>query len=162
MCTRSGRTIGGRSRWRRRSARRRPRSIRSRKRRRSNRRAMTEPKTTSIEVNGYSCRVWTAGSGPKLGFLAGFGGLPKWIPFLDALAKERTVIVPSLPGFPGGERGHSVLDNHLDWVLAAHELVRKAGLDGADLAGCGIGSSFAAEIAAIWPQSARRLALIAP
>jgi len=121
-----------------------------------------EPESLSVEINGFSCRVWTKGNGPKLGFLAGFGGLPRWIPFLDALARERTVIVPSLPGFPGGERGHSVLDNHLDWVLAAHELVRKAGLDGADLVGSSVGGSLAAEIAAIWPGSVRRLALIAP
>lgn len=123
---------------------------------------MTDPATTTVDINGFSCRVWTAGNGPKLGFLAGFGGLPRWIPFLDALAKERTVVVPSLPGFPGGDRGHTVLDNHLDWVLAAHELIRKAGLDGADLAGSGPGGSLAAEIAAIWPGSVRRLALIAP
>jgi pimeloyl-ACP methyl ester carboxylesterase len=123
---------------------------------------MLEPQTSSVDINGFPCRVWTKGSGPKLGFLAGFGGLPRWIPFLDALALERTVVVPSLPGFPGGERGHSVLDNHLDWVLAAHELVRRAGLDGADLAGSGPGGSLAAEIAAIWPGSVRRLALIAP
>ena len=49
---------------------------------------MPEPKTSTVEVNGFSCRVWTAGSGPKLGFLAGFGGLPKWMPFLDALARQ--------------------------------------------------------------------------
>ena len=116
----------------------------------------------TVEINGFSCRVWQKGSGPKLGFLAGFGGLPRWIPFLDALAKERTVIVPSLPGFPGGERGHTVLDSHLDWVLAAHELLRKAGLDGADLAGSSVGGSLAAEVAAIWPGSVKRLALIAP
>ena len=106
--------------------------------------------------------MWKKGSGPKLGFLAGFGGLPKWIPFLDRLAEQRTVIVPSLPGFPGGDRGHTVLDSHLDWVLAAHELIRKAGLDGADLAGSSVGGSLAAEIAAIWPGSVKRLALIAP
>jgi pimeloyl-ACP methyl ester carboxylesterase len=123
---------------------------------------VTEPETSTVELNGFSCRVWTKGSGPKLGFLAGFGGLPRWVPFLDALARERTVIVPSLPGFPGGERGHSVLDNHLDWVLAAHRLVQLAGLDGADLAGSSVGGSLAAEIAAIWPTSVRRLALIAP
>jgi pimeloyl-ACP methyl ester carboxylesterase len=123
---------------------------------------MTEPEITTVELNGFSCRVWWKGSGPKLGFLAGYGGLPRWIPFLDALAAERTVIVPSLPGFPGGDRGHSVLDSHLDWVLAAHELLRKAGLDGADLAGSSVGGSLAAEIAAIWPGSVKRLALIAP
>src|SRR6266851_292859 len=123
---------------------------------------MAEPETTTVELNGFSSRVWRKGSGPKLGFLAGFGGLPRWIPFLDALAQERTVIVPSLPGFPGGERGHSVLDSHLDWVLAAHLLVHRAGLDGADLVGSSVGGSLAAEIAAIWPTSVRRLALIAP
>jgi pimeloyl-ACP methyl ester carboxylesterase len=123
---------------------------------------MAEPETTAVELNGFSCRVWQKGSGPKLGFFAGLGGLPRWTPFLDVLARERTVIVPSLPGFPGGERGHTVLDSHLDWVLAAHELVRKAGLDGADLVGSSVGGSLAAEIAAIWPAAVRRLVLIAP
>jgi pimeloyl-ACP methyl ester carboxylesterase len=123
---------------------------------------MPEPQASIVEVNGFSYRVWTAGSGPKLGFLAGFGGLPRWIPFLDALARERTVIVPSLPGFPGGERGHAALDSHLDWVLAVRQLLLQAGLDGADLAASSAGASLAAEIAAIWPQSVKRLALIAP
>ncbi|MBV8888701.1 MAG: alpha/beta hydrolase [Alphaproteobacteria bacterium] len=123
---------------------------------------MTEPQTTTVEINGFSCRVWQAGSGPKLGFLAGFGGLPKWVPFLDALALERTVIVPSLPGFPGGERGHTVLDSHLDWVLATRRLLIAAGLDGADLAGSSVGGSLAAEMAALWPGSVRRLALVSP
>ena len=72
------------------------------------------------------------------------------------------MIVPSLPGFPGGDRGHTVLDSHLDWVLAVRQLLEKAGLDGADLAGSSVGGSLAAEIAAIWPRSVRRLALIAP
>jgi pimeloyl-ACP methyl ester carboxylesterase len=123
---------------------------------------MSEPRTISVDINGFPARVWQQGEGPKLGFLAGFGGLPRWIPFLDALARERTVIVPSLPGFPGGDRGHTVLDSHLDWVLAVRQLLQKVGLDGADLAGGSVGGSFVAEIAAIWPQSVRRLALVAP
>jgi pimeloyl-ACP methyl ester carboxylesterase len=122
----------------------------------------SELETYSVDLNGFSSRVWKKGEGPKLGFLAGFGGLPRWIPFLDILARERTVIIPSLPGFPGGERGHTVLDSHLDWMLAVRHLLQKAGLDGADLAGSSVGGSFAAEIAAIWPGSVRRLALIAP
>ena len=55
---------------------------------------MSEPETLTIDVNGVSTRVWRKGSGPKLGFLAGFGGLPRWVPFLDELATSRTVIVP--------------------------------------------------------------------
>lgn len=123
---------------------------------------MSDPVTTAVEVNGFSCRVWTKGSGPKLGFLAGFGGLPRWVPFLDALAKSRTVIVPSLPGYPGGGLGHTVLDTHIDWVLAVRQIVEKAGLVGSDLLGASVGGSFAAEMAAIFPGHVRKLALIAP
>jgi len=121
-----------------------------------------EPATLTVSVNGFATRVWRKGSGPKIGFLAGFGGLPRFIPFLDRLAQKRTVIVPSLPGYPGGERGHSVLDNHLDWVLAVRQLIDAAELAGADLVGSSVGASFAAELAAIWPERVRRLALIAP
>jgi len=123
---------------------------------------VSEPETLTVDVNGFSTRVWRKGSGPKLGFLAGFGGLPRWVPFLDKLAEKRTVIVPSLPGFPGGERGHSVLDNQLDWVLAIRELMLKADLIGADLAASSVGGALAAEMAAIWPDSVKKLALIAP
>ncbi len=123
---------------------------------------MSEPETLTVDVNGFATRIWRKGSGPKLGFLAGFGGLPRWVPFLDELAKSRTVIVPSLPGFPGGDRGHTVLDTHLDWLLAVHELLGKAGLHGADLVGSSVGGSLAAEMAALWPDSVRRLVLIAP
>ena len=123
---------------------------------------VSEPQTSMVEINSFSSRVWRKGAGPKLGFLAGFGGLPRWIPLLDALARERTVIVPSLPGFPGGDRGHTVLDSHLDWVLAVRHLLQKSGLEGADLAASSVGASFAAEVAAVWPAAVRRLALIAP
>jgi len=122
---------------------------------------MSAPNSSTVELNGFQARVWTKGSGPKLGFLAGYGGLPNWLPFLDKLAEKRTVIVPSLPGFPGAA-GHDVLDTHLDWVIAVRQLLDKAGLAGADLVGSSVGASFAAEVAAIWPDSVRKLALIAP
>lgn len=123
---------------------------------------MSDPETLTLDVNGFTTRVWRKGAGPRLGFLAGFGGLPRFVPFLEELAKHRTVIVPSLPGFPGGDRGHTVLDTHLDWVLAVREILVKSDLIGADLAGSSVGGSLAAEVAAIWPDAVRRLALIAP
>jgi len=123
---------------------------------------VSEPATSTIDINGYATRVWRKGKGEAIGFLAGYGGLPRWVPFLDRLAERRTVIVPSLPGFPGGDRGHAVLDTHLDWVLAVRDLIDKAGLAGADLVGSSVGGSFAAEVAAIWPEKVKRLALIAP
>jgi abhydrolase domain-containing protein 6 len=122
---------------------------------------MTEPTASTVEINGFPCRVWRKGRGAKLGFLAGFGGLPRWIPFLDRLAEQREVVVSSLPGFPGAT-GHTLLDSHLDWALAVRHLLAESGLAGADLAGSSVGASFAAEVAAIWPESVRRLALIAP
>lgn len=123
---------------------------------------MSDPEALTIDINGFPTRVWRKGSGPKLGFLAGYGGLPRWIPFLDALAESRTVIVPSLPGFPGGDRGHTVLDTHLDWVLAVREILARSDLLGADLAGSSIGGSLVADFAAIWPHDVRRIALVAP
>jgi pimeloyl-ACP methyl ester carboxylesterase len=122
---------------------------------------VSQPSTTTVEVNGFPCRVWSKGQGPKLGFLAGLGGLPRWLPFLDELAKTRTVIAPSLPGYPGAT-GHTVLDSHLDWVLAVRQLIDKSGLAGADLVGASVGGAFAAEMAAIFPGLVAKLALIAP
>jgi pimeloyl-ACP methyl ester carboxylesterase len=123
---------------------------------------VSDPETSTIEVNGFPTRVWRKGAGPKTGFLAGFGGLPRWVPFLEDLAQSRSVIVPSLPGFPGGDRGHSVLDSHLDWLLAVREILDQAGLAGADLIGSSVGASLAAEVAALWPATIRKLVLIAP
>jgi len=42
------------------------------------------------------------------------------------------------------------------------EILDKAGLAGADLAGSSVGASLAAEMAALWPDSVHKLALIAP
>ena len=122
---------------------------------------MNDPQTLTVDVNGFPCRVWRKGTGPVLGWLAGFGGLPRWTPFLEALAQKRTVVVPSLPGFPGAT-GHTVLDNHLDWILAVRQLLAKAGLDGVDLGGGSVGGSFAAEMAAIFPGQVKRLVLLSP
>jgi pimeloyl-ACP methyl ester carboxylesterase len=122
---------------------------------------LSEPTTTTIDINGHPCRVWTKGTGPKLGWLAGLGGLPRWVPFLDEVARTRTVVVPSLPGFPGAT-GHNLLDTHLDWVIAVRQVIEKSGLHGADLAGSSVGGSFVAEMAALWPDSVRRIAMVAP
>jgi pimeloyl-ACP methyl ester carboxylesterase len=101
------------------------------------------------------------GRGSRIGFLAGFGGLPRWIPFLSRLAEQREVIVPSLPGYPGAT-GHTLLDSHLDWLLVVRELLRKSGLEGAALAGSSVGGSFVAEVAALWPSYVKSIAVVAP
>lgn len=122
---------------------------------------MSEPESRTVDVNGQPCRIWEKGSGEPLGILTGIGGAPRWTPFMETLSAERRVIVPSLPGFPGG-LGHDILDSHLDWMIAANELLVGAGLVGADLVGISVGGAVAADAAAIWPSLARRLALISP
>jgi pimeloyl-ACP methyl ester carboxylesterase len=117
-----------------------------------------------VEVNGLPCRVWEKGEGRKLFYLPGVAGLPRWTGFLDKLAETRRVVAPSLPGYPGAE-GHDLLDSHLDWIVAALDLLAAAGADSGepiDLIGASIGGSFAAEIAAVCPALVRRLVLIAP
>lgn len=119
-------------------------------------------KEETIDVDGASVRVWRAGSGPKLTFLAGFAGLPKWTPFLDRLAEKRSLVVPSLPGFPGAAANHNDLDDHLDWIVATRRILIEADATGGELVGSSVGGALAAEIAALWPESVSRLTLIAP
>jgi pimeloyl-ACP methyl ester carboxylesterase len=119
------------------------------------------PSEFLAEVNGEPCRVWEQGDGPAVGYFAGFGGLPRWTPFLERLATGRRVVAPSLPGFPGG-LGHLKLDSQLDWILAARDLLVEADLDGAALVGTSVGGALAAEVAALWPDAVSRLVLIAP
>lgn len=123
---------------------------------------MDDVATEFVDINGAPCRIWRKGAGPALVFFPGHGGMPKWIPFLDTLAENFEVVAPSLPGFPGSG-GLRALDCHMDWVLAARDMVAGAGIgDNALLAGSGPGASMAAEIAALWPETVARLVLIAP
>jgi pimeloyl-ACP methyl ester carboxylesterase len=119
------------------------------------------PRERTVRVNGQPCRVWEAGQGEPLGWLAGLGGLVTWPPVLERLARHRRVIVPSLPGFPGA-LGHDQLDTHLDWLLAVRDLLNEAGLAEGDLAGVSVGGALAADVAAVWPHKVRKLVLVAP
>jgi len=122
---------------------------------------MREPAERAVEVNARPCRVWEAGRGERVGVLGGLVGFPRWSPFLDALAERRRVIVPSLPGFPGG-LGHDALDDLPDWVSATLDLLEASGLDGADLVGISAGGALAAEVAAFSCATLRRLVLVSP
>jgi pimeloyl-ACP methyl ester carboxylesterase len=115
-----------------------------------------------VSAHGLEARVWRKGSGPKLAYLAGFAGLPKWIPALDDLAAHCEVNAISLPGFPGGGSGHLQLDSLFEFALATHDLIDAAGCRGAVLMGASVGGALALEVAAIWPDSVGKLVLQAP
>jgi pimeloyl-ACP methyl ester carboxylesterase len=122
---------------------------------------MTAPAERTVRVNGRPCRVWEAGSGEPVAFLAGLGGAPRWSPFLAGLATRRRVVVPSLPGFPGG-LGHDLLDDTTDWIAATLDLLEGAGLARCDLVGASVGGMLAAEVAAFCRPLVQRLVLISP
>lgn len=119
------------------------------------------PSERTVVVNGEACRVWEKGHGAPVGFLAGLGGVPRWTPFLDALAEQHRVVVASLPGFPGSS-GHDRLDDHLDWITATLDLLCASGLEGTSLVGASVGGMLAAEVAALSPAMVGRLVLVAP
>jgi len=122
---------------------------------------MTDLKERYVETPSGPARVWEKGEGPLVGFFAGLGGLPRWLPALDLLAAEHKVVAPSLPGYPGGAP-YEHLDGHLDWILAAVDTLSASGAWGGDLIGCSVGGALAAEVAALRPDAVRRLVLIAP
>lgn len=122
---------------------------------------MKGPVERRVEVAGHPSRVWEKGEGAPLGLLGGLLAYPAWLPFLDALSARRRVVVPSLPGAPGGGPFRH-LDDLADWVAATLDLLEAAGLGGADLVGFGPGGALAAEVAAFAPAHVRRLVLVAP
>jgi pimeloyl-ACP methyl ester carboxylesterase len=123
---------------------------------------VTARRETAIKVGSTTCRVWEAGAGEPLAFVAGFRGTPKWTPFLSRLAERRRLVVPSLPGFPGAEPGHLDLDDHSDWVAATLDLLEGAGITGADIVAASVGAMLVADAAAFSRTLARRLVLIGP
>ena len=123
---------------------------------------MSAPRERRVKLGGEEVRILEQGEGEALGFLASFGGVGAWTPFLERLAERRRVIVPSLPGTPGGGSGFRSLDDLPDWLAATLDLLEAAGLEGADLLGHGVGGMLAAEVAALSRASVRRLVLLAP
>jgi pimeloyl-ACP methyl ester carboxylesterase len=126
---------------------------------------MSGIESSSVAVGGEPCRVLTsgAGAGETVGYLGGLKGVPTWLPFLDELARSRRVVVPSLPGFPGGApNSFRDLDDQLDWVAATLDLLEGAGLAGCDLIASSFSAMLAADVAAYAPGFVRRLVLIGP
>lgn len=58
---------------------------------------------TELKVRDVAVKLHRAGSGPKVLFLHGAGGVPQWVPFFDALSVHYDVIVPEHPGFGGSD-----------------------------------------------------------
>ena len=115
----------------------------------------------AVRLRGESVRVWEKGAGRTLGVLGGLLGFAHWTPFLEALAQRHRVVVPALPGHPGGGDFRQ-LDDLADFVTATLDLLDAADLEGADLVGLGPGATLAAECAVFSRTSVGKLVLVAP
>ena len=71
---------------------------------------MTEPRLHRRDQRLFLPRLAERAAGRSSAFSPASAGCRAGSRFSTRWREERTVIVPSLPGFPGGERGHTVLD----------------------------------------------------
>ena len=119
-------------------------------------------RTIAVWQGKVRIRVFSKGSGPALVFFHGPWGL-HWDPFLDELARTFTVYAPEHPGTtPDAPDDVYHLDGLWDLVLCYDELLTALGLESAAFLGHSFGGMVASELAAAYPDRARRLALIAP
>jgi pimeloyl-ACP methyl ester carboxylesterase len=115
----------------------------------------------SIRNGLFRTFVRTEGEGDTLLFLHGADGLRGWPPFLGSLARNFRVIAPDHPGF-GRSEGLEHVDDVVDLALYYTEFIAAMGLDQPYLMGHSLGGMIAAEVAAIAPDVASKLVLIAP
>jgi pimeloyl-ACP methyl ester carboxylesterase len=113
-----------------------------------------------VEAAGIAAELRRGGSGPPLLVIHGELGMPGWLESFAELARDRDVIVPSLPGYGGSTRP--------DWIMGIHDLAawitwfaRDLELrQPLDVIGCSMGGWAAAEIATVAPQFLRKLVLV--
>jgi pimeloyl-ACP methyl ester carboxylesterase len=124
--------------------------------------AGVEERTVTVWQGRVRMRVLSKGRGPALVFFHGPWGLT-WDPFLDQLAESFTVHAPEHPGTtPDAHDDIYHLDGLWDLVLCYEELMTALGITSAALVGHSFGGMVACELAAAYPDRARRQALIAP
>ena len=122
---------------------------------------MAERTESFVEIAGIRLEVIRMGRGRPLLLLHSEEALECDAPFLDDLAVDREVIIPSPPGFGRSQRP--------DWVSAPDdiayvylELIDRLGLRGIDVLGCSLGGWIALEMATKEPGAFSRMALVAP
>jgi pimeloyl-ACP methyl ester carboxylesterase len=107
---------------------------------------VAESAESFVDVAGIRLEVIRVGRGRPLLLLHGEEALEREAPFLDLLASDREVIMPSPPGFGRSQRP--------DWVSAPDDIayvylewLDRLGLRGIDVLGCSLGGWIALEMA---------------
>lgn len=109
----------------------------------------------------FEVYVWEEGTGTPLVFLHGFERHPGGAPFLQNLARDRQVIAPELPGY-GDSTGFAHFRDIHDVAFFHRALLKSLGHTRFDLIGHSLGGMFAAELAALAPESVGSLILVDP
>lgn len=100
-----------------------------------------------------------AGSGPRVLFLHDAGGDSLASPALDDLAGDHCVLVVDLPGY-GGSAVPTGMNRAADMASLLHAFLRGVHSQPAVVVGCSLGGWFAAELAALAPQTVAGLVLV--
>jgi pimeloyl-ACP methyl ester carboxylesterase len=113
-----------------------------------------------IATNGATIHVRSAGTGPAVVLLHGYGETgDMWVPLAAELARDHKVIVPDLRGLglsskPGAGFDKKTQAGDVRGVMAA------MGVEQADVVAHDIGNMVAFQFAAQYPERVRRLVLI--
>jgi pimeloyl-ACP methyl ester carboxylesterase len=115
----------------------------------------------TIKVAGTALVLVKGGAGKPLLMFHDELGYPGWMQWNEALAKERTLLIPLQPGFGKTPK--------LDWIRSYRDLggfyamvLREMKLDPIDVIGFSAGGFIAAEMAAADPEMFSRMVLVAP
>jgi pimeloyl-ACP methyl ester carboxylesterase len=118
-------------------------------------------KRDTVDVNGQRIACIEAGEGRPLVFLHGMGGAPPGgANFVESLAKERRVLLPSLPGWDDSELG--ACTTHADLARVVASFIEQTADGAVDLIGESAGSPVALWLTINRPELVSKLVLVAP
>ncbi len=120
-----------------------------------------ETKKMHVTVSGMKIELERRGRGKPLLLLYGEEALETEAPFLDELAQEYELLIPSPPGFGTSERPDWIT-NVDDIAYVYLDLVEKLGITKAPVLGFSLGGWIAAEMATKDDSFISRLVLVAP
>jgi pimeloyl-ACP methyl ester carboxylesterase len=112
-------------------------------------------------VHGYRRAYRMAGSGPALLLLHGIGDSSEsWLPVMEALARDHTVIAPDLLGHGGSDKPRA------DYAVAAYangmrDLLDILDIERVTVVGHSLGGGVAAQLSYQYPERCERLVLVA-
>ena len=119
------------------------------------------PVESTIEVAGLPVTLQRAGEGPAALVIHHETGNPGWLAFHQQLSQTHDVILPTLPGWDGTQRG--------DWMRSVRDLAAvmsllldELGVGSATVVGLGFGAFIAAEMATFNQARMDGLVLVNP